>query len=144
GVRHAAAGPVQRLLRDQVHVAAAALAAFQASGDSGYLAVARDLMGTVERDYADSTGGYFDVTEPDRAAPAIVDRLKPVFDDILPGPNPWAARVYLRLADVTGEPAYRRQAAATLEAAAGAVRGAGLRGASYFGAASELLAVGKP
>src|SRR6059058_5207878 len=47
-----------------------------------YLDVARDLAAIVERRYADSAGGYFDVAD---AAPA--DRTKHVLDDVLPGAN---------------------------------------------------------
>lgn len=140
GVRHAASGPVHRMLQDQVQVAAACLAAYQGSGDGRYLDVARDLAAVMERDYGDSLGGYYDVVAPDPAAPALADRAKPVFDDILPGANPWAARFLLRLAAATGDAGYRRRAEATLESVAGTVPGAGVRAAAFIGAAREVLA----
>lgn len=140
GVRHAAAGSVLRLLQDQVQVAAACVAAHQASGDRRYLDVARDLAAVLERDYGDSLGGYHDLTTPDPAAPALADRSKPVFDDILPGANPWAARLLLRLAEATGDAGYRRRAEAALESVAGAVPGAGTRASAFLGAAREVLA----
>jgi uncharacterized protein YyaL (SSP411 family) len=140
GVRHAAAGSVHRLLQDQVQVASACLAAHQASGDRRYLDVARDLAAVLERDYGDSLGGYYDQTTPDPAVPALADRSKPVFDDMLPGANPWAARLLLRLAEATGEASYRRRAEAALESVAGAVPGAGTRASAFLGAAREVLA----
>src|SRR5205809_329930 len=101
GVRHAVAGSVAGggLLQDQVQVAGACVAAYQAGGDARYLAVARDLAAQLERSYADPAGRYYDVAGPDPAAPALADRAKQVLDDMLPGANAWAARVLLRLAD---------------------------------------------
>jgi len=140
GVRHAVAGPVQGLLQDQVQVAGACLAAYQVGGDARYLAVARDLAALLETSYADPLGGYYDAASADPAAPALADRTKQVFDDILPGANAWTARVLLRLAEATGDATYRRRAEATLEAFAGGVGGAGIRASTFLGAAREVLA----
>ncbi|HEY3279154.1 MAG TPA: DUF255 domain-containing protein [Gemmatimonadales bacterium] len=141
GVRHAVVGAVQGggLLQDQVQVAGACVAAFQAWGEPRYLAVARDLAAALERAYADPLGGYYDVAAPDQAVPALSDRTKDVFDDLLPGANAWAARVLLRLAESTGDVAYRRRAEAALEAFAGVPDGAGVRAASFLAAAREIL-----
>ncbi|HXM38633.1 MAG TPA: DUF255 domain-containing protein [Gemmatimonadales bacterium] len=147
GVRHSAAGSAQGLLQDQVRVAAACLGAYQVTGEQRYLAVARDLAAVLENGYADPVGGYYDAAVPpapaagpDAAAPALVDRTKHVFDDMLPGANASAAHVLLRLADVTGDQSYRRRAEAALEAFAGAVSGAGVRASTFLGAAREVLA----
>src|SRR5258706_184174 len=78
------------MLQDQVQVAAACLAAHQVSNEARYLAVALDLAGVVERGYADPLGGYYDVANappPPTSLPALGDRTKHVFDDVLPGPN---------------------------------------------------------
>src|SRR5439155_1081168 len=120
------AGSVHGLLQDQVQVAAASIAAYNATGKPRYLDVAKNLAAVLERDFADPQGGYFDAAVPDASAPALTDRTKQVLDDLLPGANAAAARVLLRLAAVTGEPGYRRRARATLEAFAGGVDGAGL------------------
>jgi uncharacterized protein YyaL (SSP411 family) len=141
-VRHAvgAGSPVRGLLADQVQVAWACLAAHDATAESRYLDVARDLVAVLERDFADSSSaGYFDAATTDPAAPALAERAKPVLDDLLPGGNGSAARLLLRLARVTGDAAYRRRAEATLDATAGAAAGEGLRAASYFAAAQDLL-----
>jgi uncharacterized protein YyaL (SSP411 family) len=144
GVRHAVAGSAQvgggGLLQDQVQVAGACVAAYQVGGDARYLAVARDLAALLETSYADPLGGYYDAVAADPTAPALADRTKQVFDDILPGANAWTARVLLRLAEATGDPAYRRRAEATLEAFAGGVDGAGVRASTFLGAAREVLA----
>ena len=139
GVRHAMAGTVHGLLQDQVQVAAASVAAYNATGKPRYLEVAKNLAAVLERDFADPQGGYFDAAVPDASAPALTDRTKQVFDDLLPGANAAAARVLLRLAAITGDAGYRRRARATLEAFAGGVDGAGLRAATYLAAAREAL-----
>jgi uncharacterized protein YyaL (SSP411 family) len=144
GVRHAIAGSAQvgggGLLQDQVQVAGACVAAYQVGGDTRYLAIARDLASLLETSYADPLGGYYDAAAVDPTAPALADRTKHVFDDILPGANAWTARVLLRLAEATGDAAYRRRAEAVLEVFAAGVDGAGVRASTFLGAAREVLA----
>jgi uncharacterized protein YyaL (SSP411 family) len=149
GVRHAVAGSAQMsggggLLQDQVQVAGACVAAYQVGGDARYLAIARDLAAVLETSYADPLGGYYDAAAADPTAPALADRTKHVFDDILPGANAWTARVLLRLAEATGDAGYRRRAEAALEAFAGGVDGAGVRASTFLGAAREVLASRAP
>jgi uncharacterized protein YyaL (SSP411 family) len=152
GVRHSTAASggsaAQGLLQDQVQVAAACLAAHQITQDPRYLEIARDLAAILDSGYADPVGGYFDAATPatppaapDPAAPALADRTKHVLDDMLPGANAAAARVLLRLAETTGDDAYRRRAEAVLEAFAGAISGTGVRASSFLEAAREALAV---
>lgn len=141
GVRHVVGGDGApgALLQDQVHVAGACLAAYGATGSVRYLAVAEDLATILARNFADPTGGYFDTPQTDAAAPALADRLKPIWDDLLPGANAWAARMLLQLADATGDPAYRRRAEATLEAFAGMMAGDEIRASSYLAVAQSVL-----
>ena len=149
GVRHAigdapAAGLTAPLgmLQDQVQVAAACLAAHQVNNESRYLAVALDLAAVVERRYADSLGGYYDLANappPPASLPTPGDRTKHVFDDVLPGPNAEFALLLTHLAQVTGDPTYRRRAQATLETFAGAMPGAGVRATTFLAAAQEIL-----
>jgi uncharacterized protein YyaL (SSP411 family) len=151
GVRHALAMPPPPegvgtvplgLLQDQVHVALASLAAHQVSGDPRYLDVALDLVAVIEREFADSLGGYYDVSAAAPASPpALGDRTKHVLDDVLPGANAGTALLLARLADVTGDQSYRRRAQATLEAFAGAVAGGagGVRATTFLIAAHETL-----
>jgi len=140
-VRHVAGAgsPERALLGDQVQVAWACLAAREATGETHYLEIAEDLARLLERDFADSSSaGYFDAAATDPTAPALVERAKPVLDDLLPGGNGWAGRVLLRLARLTGDVRYRRRAEATLEAFVGTVGGEGLRAASYLAVVQEV------
>jgi uncharacterized protein YyaL (SSP411 family) len=157
GVRHAIArgqGSGSRsgspnppgLLQDQVQVAAACLSAHQVTGDPGYLDIALDLATVIDRAYADSLGGYYDVTDgPPNSFPAPGERTKHVFDDVLPGPNAQAALVLSQLATVTRDPSisafYRRRARKTLEAFAGAMHDAGIRSTTFLAAARETLEI---
>jgi uncharacterized protein YyaL (SSP411 family) len=141
GVRHAPRGDAGRgWLRDQVQVAGACLAAYNATGARRYLAAAQDLAAVLDRAYADPQGGYVDVAVDDPGAPALADRTRSVLDDLLPGANAWAARVLLQLGEATGDPGYRRRAEATLEAFASLAPGQGMRAATYLVAAQQLLA----
>ncbi len=147
GVRHAiaeapAAGQTTPpgMLQDHVQVAAACLAAYQVDQESRYRDVALDLAAVIERSYADPLGGYYDVADaPSGSLPALGDRSKHVFDDVLPGPNAVMARLLAHIAQVTGDPSYRRRAQHTLEAFAGAVPGTGLRASTFLAAARETL-----
>jgi uncharacterized protein YyaL (SSP411 family) len=147
-VRHALVGsPGRALLDDQVQVAAACLAAREATaGGAGgaprYLEIVLDLAGVLQRDFADSTSaGYLEAAATDPAAAALAERAKPVLDDLLPAGNAVAARVLLRLAAVTGDARYRRRAEAIVDALAATVTGTegGLRASSYLAAAQDLL-----
>src|SRR5438128_3749568 len=145
GVRHSATrgggggAGVHGLLQDQVQVAAASLTAFAITGRARYLEVAENLAAVLDRDFADPQGGYFDAATADPPPAVPGDRTKPVFDDLLPGANPWVARVFLQLAACTGDARYRRRAQATLEAFAGAIGGEGLRAASYLAVARDAV-----
>ena len=141
GVRHVVGGrgPAGALLQDQVHVAGACLAAYGATGQERYLGVAVGLAAVLARDFADPTGGYFDAPHTDAGVPALADRTKQIWDDLLPGANAWAARVLLQLADATGEPAYRRRAEATLEAFAGMMPGEEVRASTYLAVTQSVL-----
>jgi len=147
GVRHAiaqapAAGMTIPLgmLQDHVQVASACLAAHHVSTASRYLDVALDLTAVIERSYADPLGGYYDVADaPSGSLPALGDRSKHVFDDVLPGPNAAMALFLAHLAQVTGDPSYRRRAQHTLEAFVGVVSGTGVRASTFLAAARETL-----
>ena len=62
-----------------------------------------------------------------------------MFDDVLPGANAATALLFAQLAQVTGDPSYRRRAQATLEAFAGSTDGAGVRAATFLAAARQTL-----
>ena len=122
-------------------MALACLAAHHLSGEPRYRDVAVDLVAVMDRAFADTGGGYFDVPVAASASlAALADRTKHVLDDVLPGGNANAALLLARLARVTGDPSYRRRAQSTLEAFAGAIPGGGAHAATYLAAARETLA----
>jgi uncharacterized protein YyaL (SSP411 family) len=141
GVRHTGSGSLTGLLQDQVQVADACVAAYSATGSARFLDIARALAAVMDRDFADPSGGYFDVAAQNVPAPPVDDRVKPVLDDLLPGANAWAAHMLLGLFVVTGETDFRRRAEATLEAFAGAVSGEGVRASSFLLVARNALAM---
>jgi uncharacterized protein YyaL (SSP411 family) len=142
GVRHGVSGAIgtQALLQDQVQVASACLIAHQLTDESRYLDIALDLTAILERAYADPVGGYYDTALPaSTPLPPLADRTKHFLDDVLPGPNAAAARFFLQLGEVTGDPAYRRRAQSTLEAFAGSVAGSGILASTFLSAAWESM-----
>ena len=109
------------LLDDQVQVAAAALDAYEATGDAKWLDWSRALMDRVWGDYHDAeAGGLFDTPRAATGEGLLPARAKPVQDT----PTPFPER---------GRGAHRRAArrASRLRGVAGATpgAGAGLRGA---------------
>ena len=120
GRRAAHPGRVTGLLDDQVQTAAAALDAYEATGDREWLAWAERLMERVWRDYWDEAAGGSSIPRgtasgEDGLLPA---RVKPVQDTPTPSPN-GVAGIALRAA----ARAHRRVALAR----AGGCAGGGLR-----------------
>jgi uncharacterized protein len=132
GGRVTAAG----LLGDQVIVARAYLDAFEATGQSRYLAAARQLMDYSLARFGDRRdGGFFGRAGGLAASPG---ELKPFVDDEMPAGNPLAAIVLERLHRVTGEPEYERQARETLAAFPGFSGAPGPHLATYAYARDQL------
>jgi uncharacterized protein YyaL (SSP411 family) len=73
GVRHTPGWPSSAplLLQDQVQMAGACLAAYNATGERRYLDVAVDLAAVLDRSFADSMGGYFDHSNADHASASL-------------------------------------------------------------------------
>jgi uncharacterized protein YyaL (SSP411 family) len=139
GARHATVGGVRGLLQDQVQLAGACTAAFSATGDARYLAIARELAALIDRDWG-SAGGYFDTAAPDPAAPALAIRTEAGARRRAAGRETRGARGCLaNLAAATGEETYRRRGDATLEAFAGIAADGGLWAAAYFDAARAAV-----
>ena len=114
-------GGVTGLLDDQVQAAAAALDAYEATGDAEWLEWAERLMDRVWRDYWDDTaGGLFDTARGRSATEGLLpSRMKPVQDTPTPSPNGVAGITLMRLAELTGEPRWRERAGALVGAFAG-------------------------
>ena len=95
----------------------AALALYEATGKSSYLAQAEAWAETVERHYVDpEAGGYF--FTPDDAQ-ALVVRSRTAQDNATPAGNAVMAGVIARLFHITGKPVYRERAERTIGAFAG-------------------------
>jgi uncharacterized protein len=125
------------VIDDYAHMARAALALYQVTGHGRYLDQAREWVGAADRHHWDAAeGGYF--MSADDAADVIV-RTKPSFDSATPSGNGVMAEVLARLWLVTGEPAYRERAEATLAAFSAAVPEQFANMTSLLGA-FELLA----
>jgi uncharacterized protein YyaL (SSP411 family) len=146
-------GGLTGLLDDQVQVAAAALDAYEATGNREWLAWSERLMGRVWQDYWDSdAGGLFD-TAPGRGEQAglLPTRAKPIQDTPTPAPNGVAAIVAFRLHELTGEPVWRERGTAVLAAFGGNAAELGLYAATYLLAVdwqlnpvTHLVIVGHP
>ncbi len=126
------AARIAGVLEDYAFVAAAALDAWEASGELAYFSVAREIGDAMLARFYDAEGGGFFDTEKDAAAiGALSARRKPLQDSPTPAGNAVAAAVLLRLSALTGEAVYETRAQETLETFAGVVEHFGLYAASY-------------
>lgn len=127
-------GGVGGLLDDQVQVALAAIEAFEATGDSGWLAWSEGIMERVWADYLDpEAGGLFDTAS--RAGPGLLPaRAKPIQDAPSPSPNGVAALCLARIAEHTQGPEWYARRDALLRAFAGAASGLGIFGSALLAA----------
>jgi uncharacterized protein YyaL (SSP411 family) len=133
-------GGVGGLLEDQVQTAAAALDAFEATGNAAWLDWATALMERVFREYRDdSAGGLFDRAPEHGGEGLLQSRLRPVEDAPTPSANGVAALVCGRLADLTGADLWRERAAEVLAAFAGRAAELGLHAATYVCALDRHL-----
>ncbi len=108
------------LLDDQVHMAAALLDAFEATGDLRYLATARETMDYAIAAFSAPSGALYDVPPDDLSSHPRGAQVPyiPLQDAPTPSGNGTAALVLDRLAVLTGEPRYREAADRLLRACA--------------------------
>ena len=135
-----APGGAGGILDDQVQVAAAALEAYEATGDRDWLRWAEAILARVWRDYLDDDGaGLFD-TARDRGGEGLLPaRARPVQDAPTPSPNGTAAIAAARLAELTGSGEWRARAERLVRAFAGTAAELGLHAATLIIAADWLL-----
>ena len=127
-------GGVTGLLDDQVQTSAAALDAYEATGDREWLDWSLEIMERVWSDYWDrEEGGLFDTASgrSDQAG-LLPARAKPVQDTPTPSANGVAGVDALRLHALTGRPEWQERATAVLAAFAGRAAELGLYAASYL------------
>jgi uncharacterized protein YyaL (SSP411 family) len=147
------AGGMTGLLDDQVQTAAAALDAYEMTGDSGWLEWGRAIMDRVWSHYWDTEGGGLFDTARGRAREEglLPARAKPVQDTPTPSPNGVAGIVCMRLHELTGDSRWKTRSEELLRAFAGSARELGLYAATYLLAldwhldpATHLVVVGDP
>ena len=97
GVRHAIGSEIAGILEDQVHVANAAIDAWEATGESRWLDRARRLADHVWTSYADGDGALFDVPRQRGGEGFLKQGIKPVQDSPTPSPNGMGGIVAARL-----------------------------------------------
>jgi hypothetical protein len=107
-------------LDDHALVAQGALDLFEATQELRWLRAAQDLLRELERRFRDPAGGYFLSAQDGER---LIAREKPGYDGAEPSGNAVAALDLLRLAELTGDPAWRASALATIEAFAGRLDG---------------------
>jgi uncharacterized protein len=127
-------GGVTGLLDDQVQVAAAALDAYETTGDREWLAWAERIMERVWRDYWDEgAGGFFDTARGRNGGEGLLPaRVKPVQDTPTPSPNGVAGITLVRLHELTGDARWRERAGALVAAFAGGALELGLHGSAFL------------
>jgi hypothetical protein len=106
-------------LDDHAHLAAAALALHEATGDARYLDAARELTALLDAHFWDKqSGGYFmtagDVTD-------VIQRPKSAADSAIPNGNGAMVGVLARLHHLTGEERHRDRAHALVAAFSGEI-----------------------
>jgi uncharacterized protein len=134
-------GGITGLLDDQVQTAAAALDAYEVTGDRSWLEWANRLMERVWAEYWDQReGGLFD-TSRDRVQEEglLPAQAKPVQDTPTPSPNGVAGVVAYRLHELTGRREWQDRGNALVAAFAGRAAELGLYAASYLLAADWQL-----
>src|SRR5512140_2469630 len=108
-VCHTADG-VGGLLDDQVQVAAAALDAWEATGDPAWLRWALRIAERVWSEYADEDGARFDVASGPSGEGLVPARAKSIQDAPTPSGNGTAGIVAARLHVITGDTRWRMRA----------------------------------
>jgi uncharacterized protein YyaL (SSP411 family) len=145
-------GGITGLLDDQVQAAAAALDAYETTGNREWLAWAEGLMERVWKDYwDDAAGGLFDTARSRSSQEGLLPaRAKPVQDTPTPSPNGVAGICLMRLHELTGEPRWRERGGALVSAFSGRAVELGLHGSAfllaldrYLNPATHLVVIGE-
>ncbi|MBI2256157.1 MAG: thioredoxin domain-containing protein [Proteobacteria bacterium] len=133
-------------LDDHAHLAAAALALHQASGDAAYLEAAKKIVADLDAHYWDvQNGGYF--FSADDTGDVII-RTKSANDNATPAGNGAMVEVLERLYHLTGDGIYEARADALAAAFAGEVQRNFFPLATYLGGldfrarATDVIVIG--
>ncbi|MDQ3207693.1 MAG: thioredoxin domain-containing protein [Gemmatimonadota bacterium] len=127
-------GGIQGLLDDQVQTTAAALDAYETTGEREWLEWSERLMDRVWADYWDvDAGGLFDTARGRSGEEGLLPaRAKPVQDTPTPSPNGVAGIVVARLHELTGDARWKQRGEALVRAFAGRAQELGLYAAAYL------------
>jgi uncharacterized protein YyaL (SSP411 family) len=127
-------GGIHGLLDDQVQTAAAALDAYETTGEREWLEWGERLMDRVWADYWDSgEGGLFDTARGRTGEEGLLPtRAKPIQDTPTPSPNGVAGIVVARLHEFSGDARWEERGEALVRAFAGRARELGLYAATYL------------
>jgi uncharacterized protein YyaL (SSP411 family) len=146
-------GGIAGLLDDQVQVMAAALDAYELTGQREWLEWTERMMDRVWIDYWDHEGGgLFDTGRGRGGEEGLLPaRAKPVQDTPTPSPNGVAAIVLTRLHELTGAPRWKERGSALTAVFAGRAQELGLHAATYLLAvdwqvnpSTHLVVTGQP
>jgi uncharacterized protein YyaL (SSP411 family) len=107
-----------------------------ATGDARWLDEAKALVAVMKEHFWDQAHGGFFLTSDDHED--LLLRSKPSYDQATPSGNGVAARVLIRLAELTGEEEYLKTAHATLNAFLGVMQSAPQAASSLVLAAAML------
>ncbi|HVJ35518.1 MAG TPA: thioredoxin domain-containing protein [Terriglobia bacterium] len=107
------------MLDDYAHLAAAALALYEATGEDAYLADARELVATLDRHFWDRADhGYFATADD---VGDVILRTKSAADNATPNGNGTMIEVLSRLYHLTGEATYASRAMQLVTAFSGEI-----------------------
>lgn len=137
GFAHVLGGLPVGLVDDQVQMAQALLDAYEISGHSRYLALARETIDLALRDFWDDPG-FLDVRKGARDT-ALDVPYKSLQDAPTPSSNAVGALVLLRLSRLLGTASYRAVAERLLTAYAPGLAAHGLHSSTLFIALEDLL-----
>jgi uncharacterized protein YyaL (SSP411 family) len=118
-MRHRQGLDAPALLDDQVQAAAAAVAAYEYTGDGAWLERGRALADLVLARFANPAGGFFD-SAAGAGEGLLGQRATPIQDSPTPAPNAVAAVVLLKLAAILEDERYSAAAERCLAAFGGA------------------------
>jgi len=108
------------LLEDYAHMARAALALAEVTGDPGYVEHARGWVAVLDRHYWDDEAGGYYIAADD--AGDLIHRPRNARDGAVPSGNGTMVGVLARLFHLTGDIAYRERAEAVVDAFSGELR----------------------
>jgi uncharacterized protein YyaL (SSP411 family) len=105
------------LIEDQAAMARAALALYESTGETTFMATAERLANAAQDAFADGHGGFYSTAADATDVP--LTRPRTAADNAVPAGNGIMAEVLARLYHLTGNPDWRVRANATLTAFAG-------------------------